>query len=413
MRFAFTYIAALTVCGAAWGQGAAEYNARGVELYNGGEFAAAALEFEKANRLAPEDATIRRNLANAYQAHANDLAAGKDVAGAIAVLLKAIAADPENARPLVQLGAYYLQEALVPEAIFRLEEAIELAPKDVDAHYLLGEAYYRDNDVSAALDQWEWVYAVDPERPGLVERIERALREEAVEYDFAGDASRNFNVTFDRNTQWSNVKAVLQILEGAYRDIGRQLGHAYPPAPIQVTLYTADGFSEATQMGDHVGGLFDGTKIRVPVLDKDGKAIEAGDLKRRLVHEYVHVVVRHIAKDSVPWWLNEGLAETLSRELGAPELQALRAAKAGGGLFPLAELQETQLSRLGPEELSTAYRQAHATVAFLRNRHGMGKISAFLRELAAGADAESALRTVFRYTYRTLELAVAASIGNG
>jgi tetratricopeptide (TPR) repeat protein len=315
--------------------------------------------------------------------------------------------------PLIQLGAYYLHEGRTREAIFRLEEAIELASEDVDAHYLLGEAYYRDNDVVSALDQWAWVESVQPDRAGLAERLEAARREEQIEADYTGRASRHFNVTYSREAEGAVVRDVLAILEEAYRDVGRMLGNNYPPTPVQVSLYTQEGFQQTTLMDAHVGALYDGSKIRCPVIGPDGNPLPRGELRRRLYHEYVHVVVRHIAKDGVPWWLNEGLAEALTIELTPREREFLRHAKQNDALFDLEQLTDGQLGKLDAEELYLAYKQSQATVSYLKQRFGTRRLTQVLAAIGGGEDIEVALRRTLRCSYSTLQLAVAEYVQNG
>ncbi|MEX2015325.1 MAG: tetratricopeptide repeat protein [Candidatus Hydrogenedentales bacterium] len=387
-------------------QDATEPNQQGILAYQEQRWGDAVFAFEEAMRLAPENEVIRRNLANAYLAQANAFASNNDLQRAVDNLHLAINADPANVQPLIQMGAYYLQEGLVQEAIFRLEEAIEVAPGNVDAHFLLGEAYYKDNDATSALDQWEWVHTQDPERKGLSERIEVALRQESVELGYHERQSRNFAVTFEPGTDWQNVRLVMEILESARQRIGRHLD-VWPPAPVQVTLYRGTAFSETTQMGEHVGALYDGAKIRVPVTESNGEPVDAGELERRLVHEYVHVVVRHVAKENAPWWFNEGLAETLTRDLTAPEIMYLKEHQSSGALPLLADLRESQLDKLDVESLKLAYRHAHAAVQHLRDQFGIQGIARYLNELAAGVDPEEALRLVFRRNYDTLDRALA------
>ena len=391
-----------------------EYNEMGVAAHATGDWVGAITAFEQARSLDPQNETVRHNLSNTYLSYSNEFAENRDFSNAIEYAKQAIATDPVQALPLVQLGAYYLHQGQVSDAIFRLEEAIELAPENVDAHFLLGESYYKDNDVSSALDQWEWVHEIEPDHVGLADRLEMALREEKVDDDFRGQASKHFHITSTREMRIGEVRKILTVLETAYREVGRALGSgAYPPAPIQVTLYNAEGFSETTRMGDHVGALYDGSKIRCPVFDKSGDLIELEELKRRLYHEYVHVVVRYIAKDNVPWWLNEGLAETLSQELSPRRMASLRQAKKANALFALSDLQDDILTSLPPSELDVAYMQSHATVDLLKQRFGMRRLAMLLRALAEGDSPEMALRRACRYSYRTLELAVANSIGNG
>jgi tetratricopeptide (TPR) repeat protein len=296
-------------------QNAAEWNSRGADAYKAGERASAAEAFRKAYDLDRRDDTIQENLVNAIIMYAQNLnvSGGRNLA--IRWLEYIVTVDPENVHPLNQLGAYLLLQGDVSSSIFRLEESIELDPDDIDAHFLLGEAYYKDNDVTAAIDQWEWVYKVDPEYGGHQEHLKNALREEQVEFDFDGESSRNFNVTFSQEAEGN---LVLEILESAYRNIGKKLGGIYPPTPIQVSLYTSEGFFASTALGQHVGALYDGRKIRCPVLDKNGASIPLDILRERLTHEHVHVVVRHMVGGNIPWWFNEGLAETMSTQV-SPE----------------------------------------------------------------------------------------------
>ena len=392
-----------------WAESAVEYNNLGIEAYNGNRYDEAINWFERALSLSPENGTVRRNLCNARQGAADSLAKAGDFDAASRHLERAIQADPENPSPLVQLGAYYLRLDMVPEAVRRLEEAIELKPGYLDAHELLGEAYYRDNDIPWARQQWDYVLKMDPNRPGLKDRYEKAFREQAVEEGFKKSDSSHFKLSAPQDLAYSVRNRVLRMLEEAYREIGRKFGGIYPPGPIQVILYGAEQFTEATQLDDHVGAVYDG-KIRAPVTDKSGEWLPDDELKRRLSHEFVHVVVRFLGGANVPWWLNEGLAEAFSSELTPGELDLFRAAGAQGGLYALRQLEPSQLGALSPDALRLAYVQSHATVDFLWNKFGQRRLRELLSDLTAGVAPEDALRNNYRRTYETLQAEVAEGL---
>jgi tetratricopeptide (TPR) repeat protein len=399
--------AAIVPAGAATAVDPAALNARGVSLYNTGRFDDALNVFSHAYRLAPEHPVVRKNLANTYQALANKHVESRDFAGAVERLRMAVNLAPDSVVPLVQLGACYLQLNHIGDAISALEEAITREPGNIDAHALLGEAYYRDGDVPAALVQWEWVAKVAPERKDIRDKVEKAGREVAVEGDYGRHRSRHFVIRYARDTQRQDVRQALVYLERAYRDIGLRLGGVYPPPPIQVVIYTADDFTKATLLDEHVGAVYDGT-IRVPMDDRSGRRLDTNELRRRIYHEYVHVVVRHVAGDNVPWWLNEGLAETLSTDLSDAERALLTDAYADQSAFPLADIEAHQLERLDPEQLSLAYRQAHAAVEYLWSRFGQRPLVGLLREIAEGADPEAALRNQYRRDYAMLDHEIAS-----
>lgn len=400
-RFSCALLILCCIATAANAQTAADLNAQGVALYNAGQWEDAVQTFERAYALVPDNNVVRRNLCNAHQAAANELAREADFAAAVKHLELATGIDPENESPSIQLGSYYLRLDYVAEAIARLEEAIELAPHNVDAHDLLGDAYYDDNDVPSAQVQWKWVLEAQPNRPGLREKIEKASREEAVEASFRPSGSRHFQLTHSPEIAARSLRRVTNYLERAYLEVGRNLGGVYPPTPIQVIVYNAKEFSDATQVGEHVGALYDG-KIRIPLFDAAGNALTDEDLKQRLYHEFTHVVVRFLAGNRVPWWLNEGLAETFSRSFGPPETDLLQEAQEDG-LFTLKELSESQLKRLDTVPLRLAYAQAHATVNYLWTKFGQRRLVNLMSDIAEGIKPEEAVQRNYNRSYAALQ----------
>ncbi|HOJ33686.1 MAG TPA: peptidase MA family metallohydrolase [Candidatus Hydrogenedentes bacterium] len=396
-------VGALLVCHAESDlQGAALLNAKGVEAYKQKNWEEALTHFLGAYRLAPNQSVVRRNLCNTYQAIADELMRSSKFSEAAEQLEVAISIDTENPSPLIQLGACYLRLGYIQDAIYRLEEAVELAPQNVDGRDLLGDAYYREGDLSSAIEQWSWVEQVQPTRKGLAEKLEKARREATVEQTYRQRPSAHFQFSYAPGTQGTDLARATTILERAYREIGRRLGGAYPPAPILVKVYTARDFSQATLLGEHVGAVYDGT-IRLPMMDKNGVILDDAELRRRLFHEYTHVVVRHIAGDNVPWWLNEGLAEVFSDEITQEEVALLQSAFQQGKAFPLQSLEEHQLNALRVDDLQLAYVQSHATVRYLWTRFGQGSLVRFLNLLAAGTTPEDALRQIYRRSYATLD----------
>ena len=402
------FITGLIVCGTlgAWAQTASDYNNLGIKAYDTGQYDFALQHFMKAYELTPENKTIRRNMCNAHQAKANLLAKTADFASAAEHLRTAITVDPENASPLIQLGSYYLRLDMVTDAVFRLEEAIELVPGNLNAHELLGRAYYDDNDHEHAMEQLGYVLKIDPNRDGLQELFEKAQREAVVEKDFKSRSGRNFKMTFPKDIPYSMQNSVERILNKAYYSIGQKFGGVFPPEPVQVIFYGANEFQQATQLGNHVGAVFDG-KIRCPLTDVQGDWLSEKELSERLTHEYVHVVVRNMAGEHAPWWLNEGLAEVLSGNLDADMSEMLQRRYSEALDFDLKALEGEQLTKLKPESLKLAYLQSHATVSFLQKKWGNQRMKQMMDFLATGIPAEDALSRVYKKDYATLARDVA------
>jgi hypothetical protein len=406
------WITSLALCLAplAVAETAADLNKAGVTHFNAKEWDAAIDAFSDAFRLAPDNEVIRRNLCNAYQAEANRYAKVADFKVAAEYLEEAIGIEPDNPSPLVQLGSYYLRLDMVGDAIYRLEDAVSLDGTNHDARNLLGDAYYKNNNLSSAVSEWEYVIDSDPEYAGLREKLDKAYREASIEGGFSSKGSRHFEISYPPGTKSRSLSRIMMILEDAYREVGAKFGGQYPPGPIQVVVYQGDDFQRATQLGDHVSGLYDG-KIRVPLQDLSGRQQDANSLERVLFHEYVHVVVRFIAANNVPWWLNEGLAELFSRDLSDADRALLQAARESDALFSLADLESGQLERLEPDALRLAYVQSHATALHLWTRYGKRGLKILMTALAEGVDPQDALFDSCRQDYAAIEREVLKRYG--
>jgi hypothetical protein len=112
----------------------------------------------------------------------------------------------------------------------------------------------------------------------------------------------------------------------------------------------------------------------------------------------------------VPWWLNEGLAEYLSRSVEQTDLDLMRRAYEENRILTLAQLEASQLERLDPTTLRLAYAQSLATVNLMITRYGQNRVTQVLSDIAAGIPSEEALKRIYRRGYPGLEEEVAASI---
>lgn len=413
MRLLAAVLVAIGAGSAAWADTAAEYNAYGVALYGEERYLEALDAFLVAYDHRPHDTTIRRNLCNAYQAAAHQIAQRggiRDLITASEMLEAAIGVDPGNALPLIQLGSYYLRLDYNEDAVFRLEEAVQLAPDNLDGRELLGNAYYKRNRLRDALAQWYRVREKEPGRAGLDEKITKAEREAAVEGSFRETRSRNFEVSFAPGTQSRDLRQVTTLLERAYRDIGTKLGRTFPPGPIQVTLYTAQDFQAAMQLGAHIGAVWDG-RIRIPHIDAKGRLLPDDKLEMLVYHEYTHEVVHYLAgSENVPWWVNEGLAELFSTTLEPYEYAALDDAWRNGRTLSFAQMDANQLYALDPEHLGMAYLKSHATMRYLWEKFGQRPLLQFLNDLGDTVPGEEALRRHYRRTYAQLDAEVAREV---
>jgi Tfp pilus assembly protein PilF len=369
---------------------AAGFNELGTVYFKEGRYAEALDRFEKALQLAPSTLPIQRNIVLCHQALAKESMDSDDLVRALSHLKKAIAIDPENPDPHVQAGVYLFHAGKLPEARKRLQDGLKRDPSQHEARATLGEILYQNGQFTEARKHWAKVLKDKPDWPGLQKRLDKLDRETSVEAEFENYTSEHFQISYGKVLSEATRTRVFAILEDAYDEIGEALGGIHPTTRTQVVLYDGKEFSKATLADRHVGALFDG-KIRAPITNQQGRYLSTPTLTNRLRHEYVHAAIRFYLGESAPWWLNEGLAETLSRKVDQNRFRTLRKAYRNKETFSFIELEVNPRKKKKPKEVSLAYAQVHVAVDTLWSQQS-DVFPALLQRLKAGVPTEEALR---------------------
>ncbi len=266
-----------------------------------------------------------------------------------------------------------------------LQRAVELNPREKTAYQALGDMAYRKDDLESAAASWEKALEIDPSDSALKARVERILREHRTEKDFNRDVTSHFSIKYEGREKIEAGRIVLRILEDAYGEVGRALSY-YPDHEIAVILYSNQQFQDVTDAPGWSGGIYDG-KIRIPI---GGIEHETPGLRKLLVHEYTHAVVRAITR-RVPTWLNEGLAQYFEgKDVGPQQKDMLRQLAQAGKLPALADLEGSFMGLSGPQA-GYAYLVSLSAVRHLVDHYGMYRAKMVLDELSTGADASRAI----------------------
>lgn len=228
-----------------------------------------------------------------------------------------------------------------------------------------------------------------PEREDLARLLERWKREREVEQDFWQESSLHFELSYDgerRDLLWGSTR-LLDELERAYTDLGELFAH-YPVesgrAKFRVVLYERAGFSLLTGLGDWAGGAFDGSAIRIPIGDLSA---EESRLQRVFRHELCHAFIREVGGDSVPGWLNEGLAQWLEFSV-----ESQRNTAADNATRELVDEEPIPLETLGGSlaswkdeaAIARAYRQSLALTGYLWRQHGQRSVLSMIEGCKKG-----------------------------
>lgn len=208
--------------------------------------------------------------------------------------------------------------------------------------------------------------------------------------------SRHFTMRFEGREDPALVWALLERLESAYRDVGRQLG-AFPGSRVPVMLYTDGEFPAHASVPHWAQGLFDG-QIRLAV---SWAALQNESLDKTLRHEYAHALVHARTGGNVPTWLSEGLAITSENRETDEAREVMRSA---GRLIPLHELHGSFLT-LPATQVPLAYAESEAAVRYLLARHGEAAVRTLLVRLGEARDFATAIQGVTGGTYAEFQSA--------
>jgi hypothetical protein len=120
--------------------------------------------------------------------------------------------------------------------------------------------------------------------------------------------------------------------------------------------------------------------------------------KDAVAHELTHLVIHQITLNpynSLPTWLDEGLAMNSEEVLEAQFTSALREAVAGGNLISVQSLC-SPFSAFSDEAV-LAYAQSHSLVEFLIAGYGQEKMHELLNTFKQGSGYDEALKSVYGF----------------
>jgi tetratricopeptide (TPR) repeat protein len=289
-------------------------------------------------------------------------------------------------RSLFHLREYDLSEK-------ELQRTIQLQPtRHPLAYVYLGDIALARNDIQKAKEYWEKAKELDPLIPGLGQRLTKADHDTIVEKSFIRYDSVHFAVKYEGAERYEAGAIVLDILEDAYRDIGRDLDH-YPLEKVQTILYTNQQFREIPGIPGWSGAVFDG-RIRLGI---GGVTYATPALRMALYHEFAHAVIRDITS-RCPAWINEGLAQHFEGRRAPPELRSDKSHKG-----PILANLEFPFGNLSAQQARLAYAISLSAMEYMIDRYGMISVRNLLLELAKGPDTATAIDKALYVSYEQFE----------
>lgn len=296
---------------------------------------------------------------------------------------QALTSDPKNARLHMGAAMAAFLERRDLDAKDAAARALELDPKLANARALLGQVLRRMGDLASAISAYEVLVAETDDRDARA-TLDRWRREAELHDRMQHAIGAHFTVSFEGPSEEALATRALESLDRAYWRISTILG-SFPSEPIPVVLYSTEQFRDITRSPRWAAGAYDGV-IRVPMR---GALENPKELDRVLAHEFTHALVRTLAANGVPTWLNEGLATALEDHDGDNLAWARRRLAEAGQPLSLADLQ-SGFAPLSGAQAAFAYAASAVAVHRMIEDAGGFAVATLVRDLGLGVGFDAA-----------------------
>jgi hypothetical protein len=165
-----------------------------------------------------------------------------------------------------------------------------------------------------------------------------------------------------------------------------------PPSPLRIYVYptAADLRAGLRLTGRDWVGAHARPELGVILVSAGSPVTAATDLARTIPHELVHLYLYQatgVGYESMPLWLDEGLASLLESELNPIYATRLEEATASGETIALDDLCYTLPA--DDDAVLLAYAQSAAIIRHIQSQYGNQALKQMIVELADGADCQS------------------------
>lgn len=257
----------------------------------------------------------------------------------------------------------------------------------------------------------------------LMELAGLARRTREVVASFVAHASEHFEVSLDEKADGVLAPYVLDALERAREEIGRDIGY-YPPDVLRVEIYpTAETFSEASGLSlrdIEVSGAVGLCRYNKIMTLSPRALVKGYRWLDTLSHEYVHFILTRRTHGNLPIWLHEGIAryeEARWRMAQQDVLDPVSESLLGGAvrtgeLLSFADMEPSLVALETSHDVHLAYAECVAAVRWIVEHHGLKGIRRILDVLEAsdGATVEEAISSAVGLSLQEFEGAWQAAL---
>ncbi len=319
-------------------------------------------------------------------------------------------------------AARFLSSARLDDARALLADLESRAPDSAEVKWLRAELAFQSGNYAAALALLDKLpdTAVD----GLVGQTRKLTRTTLSVVDTFVDVKSPKGHFVIRHAPGPDATIAIlagEVLDAAWETIGDDLG-LKPLDPIRVELLGAPAdlakLSPLTEAEIETTGTIALSKYNKLMVVSPRATIFGYPWMDTLAHEYTHLIVSRISQDTVPVWLQEGLArfeqirwrKAPGVQLTNSEQAMLQAALKKGRLITFDEMHPSMAKLPSQDAAALAYAEVYNLVGWIHGKVGFPGIREIVRAQKDGKSARRAVSETLAMPWPKVEQAWHASL---
>jgi tetratricopeptide (TPR) repeat protein len=319
-----------------------------------------------------------------------------------------------ESRARIQNIEQHLADWQLDEAKAELAQLKKLVKEDNEAvHYFSGRVAFEEGRYADAVAQL--TQASNGEKtPGSWQAL--AADTERITRDYERAESAHFIFLYPKGKDAVLAPWALETLESIRSALEQDLGWL-PKEKVRVEVVSnakeLAKVSTLTVESIRTTGTIAICKFNKLMVTSPKAVIRGYDWQDTLAHEYVHFVVGHASKNTVPIWMHEGLAKYLESRWRGPAggamtpstLALLGSRVRKNQLVPFEKMHPSMALLPTAEDASTAFAEVFFAIQMLHHQAGPSSLKTLLQKMAAGATDRQAVEASFKQPWPAFEKA--------
>ncbi|MCP3139365.1 peptidase MA family metallohydrolase [Pyxidicoccus xibeiensis] len=300
----------------------------------------------------------------------------------------------------------------VPGAKRELAEVEQLIPSDLEPlKFYQGRVAFEEGRYVDAATLLEGANIED--RPGSYLRLAKDTRD--IVKNHLRAESEHFIFLYPKGKEEVLVPYALETLEAIHRAMAEDLGWTPPGGKTRVEVVNnARELSRVSTLKEKeikTTGTIAICKFNKLIVTSPKAVAQGYDWQDTLAHEYIHLVISQMSRNTVPIWLHEGMAKFLeSRWRGkagmamTPSTLALLGKRVKADtLVPFEKMHPSIAMLPTAEDAATAFAEVFYAIDYVHQTKGSAGLRAIIHELKAGQKDRKAVEAAMGMPFALFE----------